>query len=41
VVDHPVNGFSAAEVQDLVKGLLSRLSAGTYADVTKLVGGEA
>jgi hypothetical protein len=41
VVDHPVNGFSAAEVNDLVKGLLARLSAGTYADVTKLVGGES
>jgi hypothetical protein len=41
VVDHPLNGYSATEVQDLVKGLLAYLSSSTYAPVTKLVGGES
>lgn len=41
VLDGPLNGYTAAELQDLVKGLVAYLSSSTYAPVTKLVGGEA
>jgi hypothetical protein len=41
VLDGPLNGYTAAELQDLVKALVAYLSSSTYAPVTKLVGGEA
>lgn len=41
VVDTPVNGFSQTEINDRVKALVDYLSASTYANVSKLTGGES
>jgi hypothetical protein len=41
VLDAPVNGVTATEQINLVKGLVGMLSASTYALVTKFVGGES
>lgn len=41
VANTPLNGYSAVEIQDLVKALVAYLSSSTYAPVTKFVGGEA
>ena len=41
VVDMPPEGFSIAEQVSLVKALSDWLSASTYANTTKLVGGES
>lgn len=41
VVDRPVNGYSVAEAQALVKGLVGLLSASTYSLTEKVLGGES
>jgi hypothetical protein len=41
VIDQPVVGFTAAELKDMVSGLLGLLSASTYSVTTKLLGGES
>lgn len=41
VVDSPLNGFSQAEISDVVKALAAYLTASSNAAITKLVGGEA
>lgn len=40
VIDHPVNGFTAAEIKQLVDALTLYLTASSGARVTQLVGGE-
>jgi len=40
VADAPVNGVTATEQINLIKGLCGLLSASTYAAVTKFIGGE-
>jgi len=40
VYQRPAVGFTTTEQADLIKGLLAKMSATTYADVTKLVAGE-
>lgn len=40
VVDAPVVGFTVADQKELVKGLNTWLSASTYANTVKLLGGE-
>lgn len=41
VVDRPENGYSVAEAQKLVEGLVGFLSASTYANTKKVLGGES
>jgi len=41
VFDIPRFGFSVTEVLDVYKGLTTQANAGTYALVTKLLGGES
>lgn len=41
VVDRPENGFTVAEAKKLVEGLVGFLSASTYANTTKVLGGES
>jgi hypothetical protein len=41
VVDRPVAGFTAAEVEEVVKGLSEALSASTYAAVKKVLAKES
>jgi hypothetical protein len=40
VVDRPVNGFTPAEIVQVITGLTTWLTASTNANATKLVGGE-
>jgi len=40
VIDRPVNGFTVAEVVQLITGLTTWLTASTNANATKLGGGE-
>lgn len=40
VVDMPPTGFSVADATDQVKALMGNLSASTYANLAKLLGGE-
>jgi len=40
VVDHPVNGFTNAELKFLVDGFTAYLTASSGAKVTQLLGGE-
>lgn len=39
-VDLPVSGFSAADLEDLSKGILTWLTASTYANLKKVLAGE-
>jgi hypothetical protein len=41
VVDLPKAGFSVSDQTDVVKALMNALSASTYAELTKLLGGES
>jgi hypothetical protein len=41
VIDRPEAGFSVAEAQALVEGLVGLLSGSTYALTTKVLGGES
>lgn len=41
IVDAPVQGFSAADLEALYVGFVANLAAGTNANVKKLLGGEA
>jgi len=41
VVDRPVAGFTVAEAQKLVEGLVGLLSASTYSLTTKVLGSES
>jgi hypothetical protein len=40
VVDHPVTGYTNAELKQVVDGFLAYLSASSGANITKLLGGE-
>jgi len=41
VVDRPINGFTVAEAKKLVEGLVGFLSASTYANTEKILGGQS
>jgi len=41
VVDQPLQGYSSTEITAIVVGFLANLSAGTNANITKLLGGES
>jgi hypothetical protein len=41
VFDHPVQGFTSAEMVDMMAGLFGLLTASTNADAVKLLGGES
>jgi hypothetical protein len=41
IVDVPVQGYTTAETEALVVGFLANLTAGTNANLKKLLGGEA
>lgn len=41
VVDRPLTGYTAAELNDLVEGLVGFLSATSYAATDKLIGSES
>lgn len=40
VVDAPIQGFTAAELEALIVGYVNSLTAGTNANIKKLLGGE-
>jgi len=41
VVDRPINGFTVSEAKKLVEGLVGYLSASTYANTEKILGGQS
>lgn len=41
VVDHPVQGYTPADLEALIVGFLASLTAGTNANIKKLLGGES
>jgi hypothetical protein len=41
VIDQPITGYTPAELLDVVQGLVANLSASTYANTTKVLGGES
>jgi uncharacterized protein YqiB (DUF1249 family) len=41
VADRPLTGYTVAQQQDIVKALVDYLSASTYANTTKILGGES
>lgn len=41
VVDAPLQGYTSAELTAIVVGFLTNLTAGTNANITKLLGGES
>jgi len=40
VVDHPVQGYTPAELEAVLVGFFANLTAGTNANIKKLLGGE-